>query len=164
MANRFLAVLALVTAVLSGCAGSADGETRASGSHARSCSVTLPNRSSPPGEHQRSTFHGGPRLWTLLAEYGVFIVGSSDIASDGSISLKLPWWAVNVDQDLRISGERLDGAASALRVRVTPARPESEFRGSFWSSRVVFPSPGCWRVRAEAGTGELRLTLIIMRE
>ncbi len=163
---RIPLAIALLATALTGCAGDGTddaGSTRPS--DGRVCAVTLPNGDSPPGEVPRTTFHGGPRLWTLLPAHGVVIVDSEGVAPAGSMHVKFPWWAVDVEGDLRLTGHRLDRQSNeTLRAdRVIPSRPESGFRGSFWSSRLTFPSPGCWTVQADAGSARLSVTMVVLR-
>jgi hypothetical protein len=69
---------------------------------------------------------------------------------DGSIREKFPWWR-GVRGRLRITGRRLDGVGSALRARV----PDGYGATGFQATDIVFPSDGCWRVTATAGTASL---------
>jgi hypothetical protein len=82
----------------------------------------------PPGDH-------------LITEF---------VRSDGSISIKFPWW---VDGRLRITGASLDGH---------PGRVRGEYESvprDFHPGYLVFPSEGCWRVTGRAGP--TRLTFVV---
>jgi hypothetical protein len=83
---------------------------------------------------------------------------SGDVRADGSIGEKVAWYAARVHGSLRIDGFRVD-RESAKRVRgrhIVAASSEDGFRGSaFWTSEVVFPSAGCWRVTGTVGAARL---------
>jgi hypothetical protein len=140
---------------------------RHSGSGA--CPVTIPNRSTPPGEHPSTMAHGNGRLWTILPPNGRMVVSATippppgtyfgQIHPDGSISEKFPWWgARSADSRLTFTGARLDAHARPLRAHIAPG-----FTGAphFWATTLTFASSGCWKVTARAGTARLGLVIFV---
>lgn len=118
----------------------------------RSCPVTRPNHSIPPGEEdnpgaEQSAYHGNGKLWTVL--YGIVRQ-----TSDG---VKFPWWR-EVRGRLTIKGRRLDGPAPALRARI----PSGYGLIGFQATRVFFPTPGCWRATGTVGDEKLSFVTLVV--
>ena len=112
------------------------------------CPVTLPNGNRPAGQPRGMSWYGNGRLWAGLAADGTRPVQRFAVAADGSIGDKLPWVTTPRSVKPTISGERIDETAPPLRVLGVN-------RGSFagaadpsYMSPVVFPTAGCWRLRA----------------
>lgn len=153
----------LLAAVVTAASCTADGglnDTRAQ-ERARprtsGCPVTLPNRSTPPGETPNSDYHGNGSLWTSLWPEGRIVATKEDMRRDGSIAMKWPWWR-GVEGELTITGRRLDGPAPSLRA----IRPPGYGDQGFHASGVVFPTAGCWRVIGKLG--EARLSFVALVE
>ena len=163
-------VAAAVTAV--GCSsgsepdsepGARDGRGSAVQTAARTqgrCRVTLPNRSVPPYEEPRSGarsgYLGNGRLWTVLWPRGVVVARPDDnVARDGSIGMKFPWWR-GVRGKLKVTGRRLDARAPALRADI----PSGYGPIGFQSTMLIFPTRGCWKVTGRVG--DARLTFVTL--
>lgn len=119
----------------------------------RSCPVTRPNHSIPPGEEDnpgadRSPYHGNGKLWTVL--YG--------IVQQTPEGVKFPWWR-GVRGRLTIGGRRLDGPAPALRARI----PDGYGPIGFQATRVFFPAPGCWRATGMVGDEKLSFVTLVVK-
>jgi hypothetical protein len=130
-------------------------ETRMEGD----CRVTLPNRSVPPYEEHRpgtrNLYLGNGRIWTGLWPHGVTVARRGDVAPDGSVSMKYPWWR-GVRGALHITGRRLDAPAAALRARI----PRGYGRIGFQSTALIFASKGCWEVTGRVR--DARLTFVTL--
>lgn len=110
----------------------------------KTCPVTVPGGSAPPGERPSPGHHGNGALWTALPRDGLI---AAERHGDGTLRNKFPWWAVGVAGKLSIRAQRLDAPAPPARGVSNSGWPETGFRGSaFWASIVLFPSEGCWRV------------------
>src|SRR5207248_1340578 len=107
------------------------------------CPVTVPNKSTPPGERSSSFHHGNGVLWTVLWPGGRVIAAASDILPDGSIGVKFPWWRGG-EGKLIITGRRLDAPAPPMKALI----PEGYGDVGFQASGLIFPSIGCWEISA----------------
>jgi hypothetical protein len=165
-------LLALVAAACSGNSGptprpraSGTGPAhppKASGPPARrTCPVTRPNGSVPPGESASTPgaqYHGNGAIWTDLWQKGKFAAGPDDVLADGSIIMKVPWWRA-VTGELRVDGRRLDGPAPPLRARISSYGPTG-----FQSTAVIFPVEGCWKVTGRAADASLSVVLMVVKQ
>lgn len=73
-------------------------------------------------------------------------------------------WLTATSSRLTITGQRLDGPAAALTVRLIPldtANPTVRNFGSIFSSEATFPAPGCWRLSATADDQTLVATVYV---
>lgn len=120
------------------------------------CQPTSPNGSTPPGEASSSGHHGNGSLWTVLGPNGI-IDGraAGDILPDGSVRVKFPWWRA-VRGPLEISGDSMNGEGN-IRAHI----PDGYGDSGFQASSITFPRPGCWTVRARAGSARLTFTVLI---
>jgi hypothetical protein len=119
----------------------------------RSCPVTRSNHSIPPGEEdnpgaEQAAYYGNGKLWTGL--YG--------ITRQMPEGVKFPWWR-EVRGPLTIKGRRLDGRAPALRAKI----PAGYGLIDFQSSRVFFPTPGCWRITGMVGDERLSFVTLVVK-
>jgi hypothetical protein len=130
------------------------------------CAVTVPNGSEPPGvftHHgpndnpaKNSNLYGNGKLWTVLWPNGTVEFrpgGPGFMDSDGSLSMKFPWWR-GVRGKLTIEGRRLDASAPPLRASI----PEGYGDTGFQSTALIFPTEGCWEVTGKVG--EVSLTFV----
>jgi hypothetical protein len=102
---------------------------------------------------------GNGRLWVGgLWPSGVIKAGPQFINKDGSVGMKFGWWQ-NVRGYLRITGRRLDAAASPLRADVL----QYAMTG-FQASGVTFPTGGCWEVTGKAGTAKLTFVTLVIKQ
>ena len=142
------------------------------------CAVTIPNGSQPPvknfgGKVTYSPDYNGPRdapdqgshgngkLWTVLYPDGTVVFrrgGPGFILSDGSLSMKFPWWR-GVRGKLSIEGRRLDSSAPPLRARI----PEGYGDTGFQSTAIIFPTEGCWEVTGKVGEASLTFVTKVVR-
>lgn len=123
------------------------------------CPVTIPNRSRPPEEIAHAAgYHGNGKLWVAIWPDGVTRVHDPDVASDGWLGMKFPWWR-GVEGPLEITGRRLDGSAPAARAVI------SEGYGSkgFQSTAVYFPTEGCWEITGRVGDATLTFVTLVKR-
>lgn len=130
------------------------------------CAVTVPNGSEPPGvltHHEsndnsakNSNLYGNGKLWTTLWPNGTVEFrpgGPGFVESDGSRSMKFPWWRA-VRGKLTITGRRLDASAPPLRAHI----PEGYGDTAFQSTALIFPTEGCWKVTGRVG--DVTLTFV----
>jgi hypothetical protein len=142
------------------------------------CAVTIPNGSQPPvknfgGKVTYSPGYNGPRdapdedshgngkLWTVLYPDGTVVFrrgGPGFILSDGSLSMKFPWWR-GVRGKLTVEGRRLDSSAPPLRARI----PEGYGDTGFQSTAIIFPTEGCWEVTGKVGQASLTFVTRVVR-
>lgn len=116
------------------------------------CQVTIANRSTPPGESPQAGDHGEGGLWTSLWPKGTVVADGTQIATDGSIHMKWPWWrGVDAPGQLQVEGRRLDGDSAPLVAEVNPNYGDSGFQ----PTTLIFPTPGCWEITATAGSARL---------
>lgn len=118
----------------------------------QSCPITRPNRDVPPGEEdnpgaERAAYYGNGKLWTVL--YGII-----HQTPEGT---KFPWWR-GVRGRLTISGRRLDGASPAVRARI----PDGYGLTDFQATKIVFPTPGCWKATGRVGGEKLSFVTLVL--
>lgn len=77
---------------------------------------------------------------------------------DGSIYAKILWRRdpKRAGGRLRVTGRRLDGPGSRLRANLDQGHRK------FVPSALIFSDPGCWRVRARAGTARVRYVVQVI--
>lgn len=125
---------------------------------AADCPVTLANGSTPRGEQPNVLYHGENDLWTVLWPKGIVTPAADQIASDGSIQLKWPWWrGPDASGVLHVEGRRLDADAPPLQAEVNPAYGDTT---GFQPTGLIFPTEGCWEIRATAGHSSI---LVVQR-
>jgi hypothetical protein len=140
------------------------------------CDVTLPNGvvadlssshirdvfgvSPQPLESRRFHSHGN-----RLLSVGPFGLGHNGVTSArpypgipvGWIHAKVSWMRA-AKGPLRITGQRLDGDAPLLQVRI----PDGYDEIGFQPSGLMFSTPGCWRITAQIGDrSDSTLTLVM---
>lgn len=71
-------------------------------------------------------------------------------------------WVKPVGAALTVTGKRLDGAAPPLE-QVLPENPGQYLAGNVEPTYLVFPTAGCWEVRAHAAASELRFVVAVRR-
>lgn len=101
---------------------------------------------------------GSGKLWVTLRDgpwHGVRV-------DNGARRVKFPWFAddlgseENDQPDLVISGRPLQSDRPALRVE----GPHLAWAGSYaLTSVLVFPSPGCWEIRAKRKQSQIRFVV-----
>lgn len=138
--------------------------TASSRGASQTCPVTLPNGDTPPGEARSPAHLGNGRMWTALWPYGVVLGLPGYVEPDGSVGMKFPWWAKQVDGELAIAGRRLDARAPPLRVTaINRGSTGAPADTDFWSSGLVFPTEGCWEITASAGDVSLTFVQLVVK-
>jgi len=122
------------------------------------CPLTLPNRSTPPGEQWAGMNHGNGKLWTVFWPHNVVIASPDVVEKDGSIGIKWPWWR-GVTGELTITGRRLDGKASPLRADI----PSGYGVSGFVPSGIYFSAEGCWEVTGAVGAAKLTFVTLVVK-
>lgn len=106
-------------------------------------------------------WHGNDSVGTGLWPDGTVIFkpgGPGFVLSDGALRMKF-FWLKAPGAHLIVSGQRLDGTATALRADI-----DSQFDGKgFQPSYLIFPSPGCWRVNATAAGETLSFVTSVVK-
>jgi hypothetical protein len=120
--------------------------------------VTVPNRSTPPGEKPSTGDHGDGSLWTILWPAGKVTATRDQVLPDGSIQMKWPW-VRGVEGDLQITGRRLDGSSPPLGAVI----PDGYGSTGFQASILIFPREGCWEVTGTVGTHSLTFVTIAIK-
>ena len=122
-----------------------------------SCPVTLGNGLTPPGEAPSAQNFGNGKLWTVLWPKGIVFVPPDDIGSNGSLSMKFPWWrGPGVRGSLHISGHEIH-----LSVQVAADIPGGYGQTGFQATGITFPLEGCYTVTGEAGGSELTFITLV---
>ncbi len=125
------------------------------------CSVTIPNRNTPPGERPSSYHFGNGALWTALWPEGKVVCRQDlvgQILPDGSCAMKWAWWR-GVHGKLTIEGRRLDAAAPPLRAFISEGYGDVGFQ----STAVIFPTEGCWEVTGKVGQASLTFVTLVVK-
>ena len=114
------------------------------------CAETMAVRREAPRQQGADPLGSGP--WYINADATIW-------------ALKQPWkpaaglktaWIKPAGSTLRVTGHRLDGDATALEAAI-PAG----YSGGFQPSRLTFPTAGCWKVTANAGSSTLTFTTAV---
>ncbi len=121
------------------------------------CPVTIPNRSTPPGNQPYPTHHGNGVLWTALWPEGV-LVPPENIRPDGWLTFNWWWWRGRPGQ-LTIEGHRLDAPAPSLQAELPEAYTEAGYQDSW----LIFPSEGCWEVTGTLGDSKLTFVTFVVK-
>lgn len=131
----------------------------------RECEVSLPNGSAPPGGEAGEQFYGNGKIWAVLWPNGIIAPTRDYVRPDGSIGMKIPWWANGTKGELRIFGRRLDRPGRPLRVLgINAGWPRKDQHGTrFWASGLIFPTEGCWEVTGRVGTDELIFVTVVVK-
>jgi hypothetical protein len=128
------------------------------------CPVTIPNGVSPAGP--RPNWHGSRRLATGLPADGILRAQTprrglhwpGRLHRDGSVSQKFLWLGTRHGaKRLRVRGRRLDAPAPPLRSRIS-----QHLAPKLWPSGLIFPTTGCWRVKARAGSARISFVLLVV--
>ena len=147
------------------------GAAMAAPGHAESaaCAVSVPNHNTPPdavlaraGMYRArgattsgDTTFGNGQIWTDLWPNGVIVFrkgGAGFILPDGSLKMKFLWLLAG-DGPLTITGRRLDAEAPPLTADLS-----TQFTGAgFQPSYLIFPTAGCWEVKASANGSTLTI-------
>lgn len=116
------------------------------------CATTERSSSGPPSDQMRRLSEHWLRSGRLWMGY---TRGSRNFESRPTTGQKIAWYR-EVRGPLRIRGQRIDAPASPLTARV----PYGYGQTGFQSSRLFFPTPGCWKVSAVVGTSRAYVFVI----
>jgi hypothetical protein len=134
------------------------------------CPVTMPNGDAP-ALAAAPLNHGENGVWTFLPEKGVVVaVALGSKLTPDSVSgavrrrrgaIELPFWVWSrkrATEPFAITGRRLD-------VRSRPLEAELRNpRATDFSSRLVFPEEGCWRITGRGGADALTFVVYLVDE
>lgn len=110
------------------------------------CPISKPIRAEPPKDPSADRFGFGD--WNVNADRTIWVVSRNWRAgSDGN---KVIW--ILAGTTLVITGRRLDAGSAPLRVDAPCC-----YLSGFQVTGLYFPTEGCWKVTAKAGSSELRL-------
>jgi hypothetical protein len=121
--------------------------------------------SSHPVPGRRSFNFGSARIAVALPAGAIFVAvpdgrpGWAFIQSNGWIRAKLGWFTARGTPS--VTGRRVDRTGRPLRADVGPLSYAPD--GTFYPSLVFFPSLGCWRISATAGTARLTAIVNVVR-
>jgi hypothetical protein len=127
-----------------------------------SCPVTNPNGNQPPGQPRDMTWYGNGFLWAGVERDGTYTVTPDRVGADGSIGNKLLWVTTPPWEKPTVSGERIDTAASPLRVFGVNTGSFSGAANPSHMTPVGYPTTGCWRLTARLG--DLSLVYVVRVE
>ena len=112
-----------------------------------SCEVTEPVRAEPLKDPNADRFGFGP--WYINADRTIWAGWDVGKWVSGEKGNKVLWIRPQGTQ-LKISGRQLEGDAAPLEARIPCCYPTG-----FQSTRLIFPTAGCWQVTATAGNSTL---------
>jgi hypothetical protein len=127
----------------------------ASANHAAASCRRSPLR---PLAHNRSFNFGTRRIAVSLPPRATFVAvpqdqpGRAFLQRNGWIRTKLGWWTWRGRRP-HVAGHRTDGSTRPLRADVGPLSWDGSVH--FYPSSLYFPSVGCWRITATAGSARL---------
>lgn len=96
--------------------------------------------------------------------------GAGEMAADGSLSMKWPWYRHNIKGQVAIEGRRLDAYAPPLRSIVgccygnsTAASDCCYGDTGFIASALIFSSEGCWEVTGKVNNHQLTFVTLVLK-
>lgn len=132
------------------------------------CSITPPNRSTPPrnpnwfGESSGRLGYGNGTLWTVLWPEGMVLAYPDFVHSDGSIHMKWPWFRA-VAGPVTVDGRRLDAAAPPMPQVILQGPADGYGETGFHPSGLIFPTEGCWEVTAKVADSALTFVTKVVK-
>jgi hypothetical protein len=111
------------------------------------CTVTEPIRAEPPRDPNADPFGSGP--WYVNADRTIWAGWDAVRMVAGEDGNKV-LWIRPAGKDLTVSARRIDAEAPPAKVSLPCCYPTG-----FQASGLSFPTEGCWKVSAKAGTSEL---------
>lgn len=127
----------------------AAGDANSSGAP---CGLTEPIPDEPPSDPHASSFGRGP--WYINSNRTIWADPWHPwTASSKGVKVL---WIRPAGEPLAVEGRRLDGAAPPLAALVPCCYP-----WTYQSTRLTFPSEGCWEIAATAGTEKLTFTVAV---
>ncbi len=125
------------------------GEGKTSGR----CAPTQPIVDEPPSDPHASPFGAGP--WYINSNRTIWADPWHPWTSSAK-GLKVLWIRPSGER-FEVAGRRLDGAASPLAVHAPCCYP-----WTYQSTRLTFPTEGCWEIAASAGSEKLTFTVAVV--
>jgi hypothetical protein len=122
-----------------------------------SCAITRPNDATDPSQSKNPYGYRLGALWTELWPYGVTLVGKGNVASDGWLAVKVPWYRYGKGK-LKIAARRLDKPAQPARAHIFSGYGNTGFQ----ATTIYFPSEGCWKIVGTVGRAKLTYVTIIL--
>jgi hypothetical protein len=118
------------------------------------CPVTRGGWRPPPGQEEG-------RLWVAFGPTGgIYRVPRQSVAPDGSLGVKVAWRrGPGVRGRVKVEARRLDRRAPPVRRRISP---HGYGLTGLQASGIGFPTAGCWRVTASAGSARLTFVLLLV--
>jgi len=96
--------------------------------------------------------------------------GPGEIGTDGSLSMKWPWYRHKIKGQVVVEGRRLDTFAPPLRSIVgccygdSTASPDCCYGDTgFTASTLIFPSVGCWEVTGRVNDHRLTFITLVVK-
>jgi hypothetical protein len=96
--------------------------------------------------------------------------GPGEMAADGSLSMKWPWYRHNIKGQVVVEGRRLDAYAPPLQSIVgccyddSTAAPDCCYGDTgFTPSALIFTSEGCWEVTGRVNDQRLTFVTLVLR-
>ncbi len=142
---------------------------------AASCPVTQPTGPLSSDEAVKDLNLSNPEstllsiLWpdsTVIFKPG----GTGEMAADGSLSMKWPWYRHNIKGQVVIEGHRLDAYAPPLKSIVgccyddNTAAPDCCYGDTgFIPSALIFSSEGCWEVTGRVNKHQLTFVTLVLK-
>lgn len=121
------------------------------------CPVSTPSEPKP----SIGGNYGNEFIATTLSKDGKVIFepgGPGFVLEDGSLVMKFPWWR-RVKGQLTIEGHRLKAPGPPLRSDIPKGYGDSGFQ----ASDLIFPTPGCWEVKARVGEHQLTFVTEVVK-
>ena len=105
--------------------------------------------------------HGNDTISTALWPNGTIVFrpgGPGYVLEDGSLQMKF-LWAKHRGGRVTISGHRVDDPSIPLRAVIDQQFDPADFQPSF----LIFATPGCWEVTANAGGADLTFVTAVVK-
>jgi hypothetical protein len=126
------------------------------------CDVTAPNGVVAGSPNRDENSYGNAAL--SVGPFGlwpngtvVFKPGGAGFLTPNHALVMKFGWTRGVAGKLQVTGRRVDGDAGPLRLSTSNGYGETGFQASY----LIFPTPGCWEVRAQvAGRDDSRIAFI----
>ena len=164
-----VAVVAAVVVVATDGSGVESGGRLGADSGLASGSLAVPTRPRLPWgcPVTRSRWRPRPsqeegRLWVAFGPAGgVYRVPAENVASDGSLGVKIGWQrGPGLRGRVSVQARRLDDRAPPVRRRISAG---GYGLTGLQASGIAFPTHGCWRVTASAGRAYITFVLVLLK-
>jgi hypothetical protein len=163
------AAVAAIMLVVVATDGSGSGRAHRADARVAGSSLAVPTHGRLPGgcPVTRERWRPPPRLregrlWVAFGPTGgIYRVPPENVAPDGSLGVKIAWQrGPGVRGRVNVEARRLDDRAPPVRRRISA-------RGygltGLQASGIAYPTHGCWRVTASAGSASLTFVLLVLK-